>query len=557
MKNQKQGKVCYRMNKLQNNRIYLLVRKYWIVLFILGTAVYFGSCIVINFIGRLWYNVDMYSDAFVAELMADEMTLFPSSWTFGNQYYVVATPVLGAIIFKIIGNSFYAMALASSLMMVGIYLSYIWCVKPFVKKKVLIVGLFALSGGILFGTSASNSILGFQLLYTMASYYACYTIGIFFTAGIFLRIYKGISIRKFYLVVAILLNFTLGMHSLRETLILNIPLVLMSFYLFFIKAENGRKTILFSLAMLLSNGVGIILMKILIKVMNIRSNPVISKLEFYLFDKEHFVREIRQFSQMLGLHFLKMAKFDKICILLFISAILTILCVIFSVVRILFKKDTSPLALMILLCFVSMLLVICVGLVLFYNRDTYYFMWYFLVMLSVCYCLESLQGKRISKGILLCLLLFIGMVNYYCNFYTDFVHYRDENEFYNRLTEEISEDDIQYIYAYEWDKAYPIYCYSNNRIKIGIYDGIYENGLVNSLQCLKCDYVFEKENLDKAYFIFSEDTYQVLMKDEKENFENLLSRLQFVKEINYESKRLNENVKIYKPKEDVFYREND
>ena len=67
----------------------------------------------------------------------------------------------------------------------------------------------------------------------------------------------------------------------------------------------------------------------------------------------------------------------------------------------------------------------------------------------------------------------------------------------------------------------------------------------------------EKENLDKAYFIFSEDTYQVLMKDEKENFENLLSRLQFVKEINYESKRLNENVKIYKPKEDVFYREND
>ena len=539
------------------DRIKSFISKYWIVLFILGTVVYFLSCIVINFIGKLWYDVDMYSDAFLTELMADEMTLFPDCWTFGNQYYVIATPVLAAIFCKFIGNSFYAMALASSVMTAGIYLSYLWCMKPFVSKKILVTGLFILSGGILFGTSASSCVLGFQLLYTMASYYACYMIGIFFTVGIFLRIYKNIPVGKIHFATAVLLNFTLGMHSVRETLILNMPLVFTALYLFIIKAENRKKTVLFSLGMLLSNGAGIILMKVLIAVMNIKSKPVISNLKFYLFDGffAHLPREFRQLSQMLGLHFWKLAKADKLFFLLFLGAILTILCVIFSIVVIVAKKDTSPLAIAILFCCVSLFLVWVVGMLLFDNCDKYYFIWYFLVALSMCYCVQILQSKKIIKGVLLCFLLFIGMVNYYCNFYTDFVHYPDKNEFYQELTEELSKDDIQYIYAYEWDIAYPIYCYSDNRIKIGIYDKFYENGLVNPLQCLKCDYVFEEKNLDKSYLIFSGNTFESLMDEQKKEFEQFLSRLQFVKEVNYERRWFNENVKIYKPREDIFYRE--
>ena len=548
------------MTKLFVNKIKSFILKYWILLFLLGITAYFVSCLVINFIGKPCYNVDMYSDAFLSELMGENMTLFPEEWTFGNQYYILATPVLAAILGKLTDSSFYAMALASCIMTIGVYLSYIWCLKPFVQKKIWITGLFVLSGGILFGTSASRSILGFQVLYTMASYYACYTIGIFFTLGIFLRIYKNVHISKRYFVIAVLLNFTLGMNSMRETLILNLPLIVSSFYLFLLRKENSRKNILFSFGMLFSNVAGVMLMKILVHAMNIRSQDVLVNIRLCTFQEfvyEHIPNEARQFGQMTGVCFWEMIKYDKVYIVIFGSVIFTFLCVGIAIVAILVKKDTSPLAMAILFCVISILLVLCVGLFFFRNRDLYYFVWYFLVTLSMCYCMQILQGQKIGKGVLLSCLLCIGMVNYYCNFYTDFVHYHDQNEFYSELTEELLADDIQYIYTYEWDKTYPIYCYSNNHIKIGTYVNIDRNGLARPLQPLKCDYVFNKESLNKAYFVFSDSIFQTLTKEKKKEFEKFLSQLQFVKEKSYSGKNFNTVFKMYKAKEDVFYRGNE
>ena len=39
---------------------------------------------------------DMYEDTLAARLMWEQKSLFPKSYLFGNQFYVVATPVLSA-----------------------------------------------------------------------------------------------------------------------------------------------------------------------------------------------------------------------------------------------------------------------------------------------------------------------------------------------------------------------------------------------------------------------------------------------------------------------------
>ena len=46
----------------------------------------------------------MYSDAQIAKLMWEQKTIFPKNWIFGNQYYVIATPVLAAVMYGICGD---------------------------------------------------------------------------------------------------------------------------------------------------------------------------------------------------------------------------------------------------------------------------------------------------------------------------------------------------------------------------------------------------------------------------------------------------------------------
>lgn len=159
---------------------------------ILISLIYLISILWINFNGKVFYNFDMYSDAYVAKLMSESKTLFPQNWVFGNQCYVTATPVLAALIYNFIHNSIISMALASSIMTGIIIVSFVWCCRPFCRLRNIIFGVFCLSGAVILGGSASSYVNGFQILYTMASYYACYVIGILICLGVYLRIkYKN------------------------------------------------------------------------------------------------------------------------------------------------------------------------------------------------------------------------------------------------------------------------------------------------------------------------------------------------------------------------------
>ena len=104
------------LNKKQERTFSLII--------ILVLLAYFAVFAIVNFIGFAYFcNADMYADTLVARLMWEQKTLFPSNFVFGNQYYVIATPVFAALFYGLTGSMNTSMALATTLMSLLIALS--------------------------------------------------------------------------------------------------------------------------------------------------------------------------------------------------------------------------------------------------------------------------------------------------------------------------------------------------------------------------------------------------------------------------------------------------
>ena len=109
-------------------------------LYCVSIFVFVVSIISINYLGCVWYNFDMYSDMFVAEKMADSLSVIPQDWIFGNQLYFFATPVLAALFNLVFHNGFISMATASTVMMILVLAAFLWLSKLFFEKKSIIIG---------------------------------------------------------------------------------------------------------------------------------------------------------------------------------------------------------------------------------------------------------------------------------------------------------------------------------------------------------------------------------------------------------------------------------
>ena len=95
---------------------------------------YLAAFAVINFIGLPWFlGADTYGDTLVARYMWEQKTVFPEGWVFGNQYYVVATPVLAALFYGLTGSMNFAMALATTAMTAFLLLALWWMLRPFLN----------------------------------------------------------------------------------------------------------------------------------------------------------------------------------------------------------------------------------------------------------------------------------------------------------------------------------------------------------------------------------------------------------------------------------------
>lgn len=379
-----------------------------------------GSIIWTNFHSAFWYDMDMALNAQVAKLMWCEKTFFPDNWTFGNQYFIIETPNLAALFYGLTHQTTVAMSLASSLWVFILLGTFIWCFKSFVSKKGLMTGTLCLIGGVIFGTSAASYTKGLQVLYTMASYYACYLEVLLLTLGCWLRLCNGSPIHGTLWALVILLNFAVGMHSLREMLILGIPLLALSALMLLFQKDRKsciRKASLLALLVLLAEALGYLL----IKQLHIPASPNIGGIQTeWSIDllAANFLNATKNLLRISGLAFIK----DGEEVLpLFLCALCVAMAVIIVLVQILRKKDTAPLALSIAFSWVSLLAVFGTGTFFFKTRDIYFFLYWLLATLSCAYLISNSQPKR--QALLTGALCLIAAGNYCYNFVPDFVDY--------------------------------------------------------------------------------------------------------------------------------------
>lgn len=232
-----------------------------------------------------YYDGDIYADIKYAKEAWNAKTLFPSNWIFGNQTYVVATPVLASLLYGIIGNGITAMAVASCFMTVFILLSYNWMTRTVFSYNERMSGfLFFVATGLLCGHVATTRIV-WQLFFTMASYYACYLITAFIVYGCYIRIKQKIFKKRNLLsaVIGAILSFATGMQSLRQTAVMILPLIACEILLIIIDSVKKKKLVftkstVFTATISIANLAGIVAMKY-VKInqhMGIKTNGFIS-----------------------------------------------------------------------------------------------------------------------------------------------------------------------------------------------------------------------------------------------------------------------------------------
>ena len=209
------------MQNRQRKTEYLLAA--FIALVILG---YLSVYTVIDFCGfeRLCTS-DMYEDTLVARLMWEQKTLFPGNYLFGNQFYVVATPVLSALFYGLTGSMNRAMAWATACMSALLLLSMDYMLRACVKRPVVRLASMLVFLASIFGPYTVFREDGQQLFFAMCSFYACYLICFFVVLGDYLRARESKALRLPALGLSLALCFCTGMQSLRQTCVLILPLL--------------------------------------------------------------------------------------------------------------------------------------------------------------------------------------------------------------------------------------------------------------------------------------------------------------------------------------------
>lgn len=346
-----------------------------------------------------YYDGDIYNDINYAKEAWKAKSIFPKDWIFGNQTYVVATPVLAALFYGIIGNGFTAMAIASCIMTVLIVLTYDWMTRTLFSYNERMAGFLFLIGVLLLKAHVATSQQGIQAFFTMASYYACYLINAFIVYGCYIRLRKGEFSGKHIAmsVIGIALSFGTGMQSLRQTAVMALPLVACEILMIIIYSIRDKKfaissSTLFSAIVFVSNIAGLIAMKFI----EINQNSIYGTTAFVKSLKEFLEKgffNVEYVVLTFGLDSLELrVRLVVSTVFLLIILIGFILCV-----KDFFKNkciDQGRFALVMLLTLGCVSVFAAGVLTDVVNRALYYFMIYPLLAVCVSYIIVKYPGKR-------------------------------------------------------------------------------------------------------------------------------------------------------------------
>lgn len=379
--------------KSKSEKIFSAVLTLLIVTFI-------GMVFYINFsCNPEYYDGDIYNDINYAKEAWKAKSIFPKNWIFGNQTYVVATPVLAALFYGITGNGFTAMAIASCIMTVLIVLTYDWMTRTLFSYNERTAGFLFMIGFLLLKAHVATSQQGIQAFFTMASYYACYLINAFIVYGCYVRIRQGKFTGK-HIVLAVIgavLSFGTGMQSLRQTAVMALPLVACEVLLIIIYSIKDKKfaisySTLFSAIVFISNIAGLIVMKFIeINQSSIYGTTALVK-SFRAFGEKLFYN-IEYVAMTFGLDALKL----RIRLAVSVFFLIIILIGFILCVKDFFKDKSNNqgrFTLTVLLTFGCVSVFAAGVLTDVVNRALYYFMIYPLLAICVSYIIVKCEKKR-------------------------------------------------------------------------------------------------------------------------------------------------------------------
>lgn len=359
----------------------------------------------INFRGDPRYFVtDMYSDIMYAQTAWNEKTVLPQNWIFGNQLYAAATPNIASVFYGITGDPITAMGLASTFMTLVLIVSFGWMLRSMNQSWFSVgVGVISLLTITLFCGNPIKSKSGWQLWFTLCSYYSCYAITAFLCYGCYLRS----DCRSSLLMIGLsgMLSFAMGIQSLRQTLIMSIPLAAVECIEIVRRRWMGQKILNRSTAtaaiLIGSNLLGVVSVKLL------SVNSVHIYGDFSFVSLREIPYRIRSGIE-LAMSLFSSSKQIEVCILFVLTALLII-----SLVQSIRKDNQKLLA--IILHFMSVGTVLAVHIVsTMIIQQRYFFMIvpFAAVMLSVVF--ENLSVRMQKTGTItltvlsLVLLLFRG-----------------------------------------------------------------------------------------------------------------------------------------------------
>ncbi len=346
-----------------------------------------------------YYDGDIYNDINYAKEAWKARSIFPKDWIFGNQTYVVATPVLAALFYGLMGNGFTAMAIASCIMTVLIVLTYDWMTRTLFSYNERTAGFLFLIGVLLLMAHVATSQQGIQAFFTMASYYACYLINAFVVYGCYVRLRQGKFSAKHIAmaVIGVVLSFGTGMQSLRQTAVMALPLVACEVLLIIIYSIRDKKfaisySTLFSAIVFISNIAGLFVMRQI----EINQNSIYGSTAFVKSFKD-FLKKVYFNIEFVGLTFgldalklrVRLAVSTVFLLIVFIGFILC--------VKDYFKNKCDEQGRFVL---VMLLTLGCAGvfaagvLTDVANRALYYFMIYPLLAVCVSYILVKCEKQR-------------------------------------------------------------------------------------------------------------------------------------------------------------------
>lgn len=381
------------IERIKREKIFFVV----LTVLLLG---FVGMVFYINFsINPEYYDGDIYNDINYAKEAWKAKSLFPKDWIFGNQTYVVATPVLAALFYGITGNGFTAMAIASSIMTVLTLLTYDWMTRTLLSYNERTAGFLFMIGFLLLKAHVATSQQGIQAFFTMASYYACYFINAFIVYGCYVRIRQGKFTGKHivFAIIGVALSFGTGMQSLRQTAVMALPLVACEVLLIIIYSAKDKKfaisySTLFSAIVFIANIAGLVAMRFI----EINQNSIYGTTAFVSSFKDFF-RKLFLNMESVALTFGLDALELRVRLVASIPFLLIILIGFILCVKDYIKNKCNEQGRFVLVMLLTLgcVSVFAAGVLTdVVNRALYYFMIYPLLAVCVSYIIVKFEKKR-------------------------------------------------------------------------------------------------------------------------------------------------------------------